>query len=70
MDGMPPLLEPPKTPLHSGHCEPGRLWDAYAEFGRPSRAARSLRGDGAGGAPEGRGRGRQSESWFKFRVAR
>ena len=55
-DEMPPLMQ-----RLEASCEP-TLWDAYAEFGQPSREAQRLRG---------RNREVKSrDSWFKFRVAR
>ena len=59
---MPPLVEA-KSPKLQPQCS--SLWDAYADFGRPSRDAQKLRGTKPKEA-----KGKTGESWFKFRVAR
>ena len=60
---MPPLLERPKDQKAPPPLAESSLWDAYAEFGRPSKDAQSLRG-------AGKVREKGKDSWFKFRVAR
>eukprot|EP00438_Fugacium_kawagutii_P029056 Skav216785 [mRNA] locus=scaffold1384:40567:44996:+ [translate_table: standard] len=66
-DEMPPLVQL----LQSTGCkeskgpvqrESSSLWDAYADFGRPSKDAHSLRGAGKLREPRGK------DSWFKFRA--
>ncbi len=59
---MPPLVEA-KSPKLQAQCS--SLWDAYADFGRPSKDAQKLRGTKPKEA-----KGKTGESWFKFRVAR
>lgn len=64
-DEMPPLMENgPETPEVMGSSRSSTLWEAYAEFGRPSKDAQSLRRAGKVREPKGK------DSWFKFRVAR
>ena len=64
-DEMPPLMENgPETPEVLGSSRSSTLWEAYAEFGRPSKDAQSLRRAGKVREPKGK------DSWFKFRVAR
>ena len=60
-DEMPPLTLAPVVAAPQKQPLPD-LWDAYADFGQPSKEARRLRG--------GRREKKGTESWFKFRIAK
>eukprot|EP00435_Cladocopium_sp_Y103_P031408 s420_g7.t4 len=62
-DEMPPLMEKDsEAPEVMGSSKSSTLWEAYAEFGRPSKDAQSLRRAGKVREPKGK------DSWFKFRA--